>query len=190
MAFNDTEIEMKFAVGVEEFENIRSALAATGTRESESQQCDHYFVPRHRSYLEQQFPFEWLSVRERGDGALLNYKHFHPEGAEHHSHCDEIEVSTADAAKTIRLLDALGFTRVVIVRKHRVVYTVAGDYEVSMDTVDELGQFVEIEAIRDQGGVAKTRKAIADFALSLGLGAETADPRGYPYQLLRKKGCV
>jgi predicted adenylyl cyclase CyaB len=190
MAFDDTEIEMKFPVTAEQFEKLRAAVAASGVLRGETGQCDEYFVPVDGSYLAQEYPYEWLSIRQRGDRVLLNYKHFYPEGAERHSHCDEIELPVGDMSKAGKLLEALGFTRAVTVRKQRVVYTISDDHEVALDSVDELGHFVEIEALRDMGGVSETRRSVAELARTLGLDVQAADPRGYPYQLLRKKGLV
>jgi len=190
MAFDDTEIEIKLAASEVDFERVQSALAATASLKSETDQSDHYFVPKNSSYLTERYPYEWLSVRDRGAKATVNYKHFYPEGAEHHSHCDELDVPIGDVGRMIQLLERAGFELVVTVRKRRQMYAVADDFEVSLDVVDDLGHFIEIEAIRDQGGVEKTREAVITYATSLGLSIQAVDPRGYPYQMLRQKGLV
>jgi adenylate cyclase class 2 len=120
---------------------------------------------------------------------LLNYKHFYPEGAEHHTHCREIEVEVAAAGPAVRLLEALGFELVVTVRKVREQYRVDG-FEIGLDEVDGLGHFVEIEALHDHGGIAKTRAAVEAFSHQLGVDLSRTDPRGYPYRLLRAKGLL
>jgi predicted adenylyl cyclase CyaB len=190
MAFDGIEVEIKLAVTRAQFEAVREAMATKGIEAGESDQLDHYFVPKDNSYLSVRFPYEWLSVRERGGSALINHKHFHPEGAEHHTHCDETELSVSDPKAASGMLEALGFTRAVTVHKHRLTYRIRADFEVALDTVDDLGSFVEIEALRDQGGVEMTREAVVEFAKSLGLDIDVVDPRGYPYQLLLKSGML
>jgi adenylate cyclase class 2 len=187
MAFDNIEIELKFRVTENLFSSIRSLLSSSF--HGESRQVDHYFVPKWNNYLAHEFPFEWLSVRERGDKSVLNYKHFHPEGAEESTHCDEYECSIPDPGSLITILQAVGIDRVVTVDKTRQLYRLE-DVEVTMDRIQGLGAFVEIEATRKHGSIDGTRTHLMEIAERLGLIAPEAevDYRGYPYLLWKLQG--
>ena len=61
-------------------------------------------------------------------------------------------------------------------------------YLVSVDEVDGLGHFVEIEATKDFGSVNETRNALQGFAVkALGLSLDVVDHKGYPHLLLEKR---
>jgi len=59
-----------------------------------------------------------------------------------------------------------------------------------LDSVKELGNFIEIETIKDFGTVENVRERIFEFAKFLGVDISEPDKRGYPYLLLKKKGLV
>ena len=63
-------------------------------------------------------------------------------------------------------------------------------FEISLDSVKELGHFIEIEAMKDFGGVEATREKLFEFAKNLGVDTSNLDLRGYPYQLMKKKGLI
>ncbi len=190
MAFADTEIEVKLEISEDQYRRLEIKLPSLGKKTEEAPHRDAYFSPHSAPYVNERYPFEWLSIRERGDRAFINYKHFFPEGAEHHTHATEINLPIEDPDRFASLLLAIGFEELVVVAKLRLAYLVDDLYEVSLDRVDGLGHFVEIEAMKDQGGIAKTRERLETLAADLDLGEAKADPRGYPYQLLRQAGRV
>jgi adenylate cyclase class IV len=55
-----------------------------------------------------------------------------------------------------------------------------------VDTVKDLGDFVELEATVPHGDFEQTKKYLMDFAHELGLTLRQVDNRGYPYHLLRR----
>jgi predicted adenylyl cyclase CyaB len=192
MAFDDKEVEIKLQITVADLRRIESRLAKVATPVGTTTQMDHYYSPQQRSYLEHKYPYEWLSVRERQSKCLLNYKHFHPEGAERHEYCDEYEIEIDNPETARKILEALGFEYLVTVKKARSEFVVDDELSIALDVVDNLGQFVEIEAIDDAGGgISGARMAVRKYAEEqLGLDLHSADPRGYPYQLLKKAGIV
>ena len=84
----------------------------------------------------------------------------------------------------------LGFREMVTVKKHRERFVFKGDFEICLDSVEDLGYFIEIESLRDFGGVEKTRGKLLEFAEALGLKDQRMDKRGYPYELMKKRGLL
>jgi adenylate cyclase class 2 len=185
VAVEGQEVEIKIPAAKEQFAALTEDLSDRLGEPAVSLQCDTYFTPQVGDYTEHPYPYKWLSVRARSGRVSINFKHFHPEGAEWHTHADEADVAVADGEAAERLLEALGFEPLIIVRKTRHAFVDPVGFEVALDEVDGLGFYVEIEATRDFGGIEVTRQAVVEQALQLGLDVARADARGYPFRLLQ-----
>ncbi|MFZ3077190.1 MAG: class IV adenylate cyclase [Candidatus Aenigmatarchaeota archaeon] len=190
MPHNDTEIEIKIKLDKELFSKVREKVENTAKFVKKVRQSDEYFTPAHRNFVEPKFPFEWFSIRERGGKAILNYKHWHPENAEVHTHCDEFETELANPGAMRKILSALDFKKLVTVDKEREAYTYEDEFEIALDVVKDLGYFIEIETMKDFGSVEEARKKLFEFAKILGVDVSNPDLRGYPFLLMEKQGLV
>lgn len=190
MAYDNIEVEIKIPLTPEGFSQLQANLRQMADYVGRSQQADEYFSPPNRDFVEPRYPFEWLSIRRRGGKTILNYKHYYPENVAVTSHCDEFETEVGDPHQLKKLFDNLGFRSLITVRKERITYQYKNEFEVALDSVDDLGHFAEIEAIKSFGGVEVTRKALEEFARKLGLDATNQDLRGYPYLLMKKFGLI
>lgn len=190
MSHNDTEIEIKIKIDGNVFSKVRKKLEQTAKFEKKVRQSDEYFTPAHRNFVEPKFPFEWMSIRKRGDKTILNYKHFIPEDAEVHTHCDEFETEIKNSEGLKKIFSAVNMKSLVTVDKEREVFIYNGEFEVALDIVKDLGYFIEIETMRDFGSVEEARKRLFELAKSLGVDTSNPDLRGYPYLMMEKKGLV
>ena len=190
MANKDVEIEIKIALDKGMLLKLKENLKNVAAFTKKSHQTDEYFTPAHRNFVEPKFPFEWLSIRKRGDKTILNYKHWHPEDAEIRTHCDEFETETENSEQLNKMFAALNFKKLVTVEKEREVFVYNDEFEIALDAVKELGYFIEIEAIKDFGGIEATRKKLFEFAKNLGIDGLKTDERGYPYLLMKRKGLI
>jgi len=190
MAYNNTEIEIKISLDKNEFLRVKEKLNEVAKFAEESHQIDEYFTPANRNFVEPKFPFEWLSIRKRGDKTILNYKHYHPENVEITTHCDEFESEIKNKDKLEKIFSALDFKKLIIVEKKREIYMYNDEFEIALDDVKELGYFIEIEAIKDFGNVMVTRKQLFEFAKKMGIDVSKTEKRGYPYLLMKKKGII
>ena len=80
--------------------------------------------------------------------------------------------------------------KVYPVDKERETFIFEDQFEIALDKVKELGFFIEIESLRDFGGVEETRTKLLEFAERIGIENPTLDKRGYPYELMKKKGLL
>ncbi|MFA6322001.1 MAG: class IV adenylate cyclase [Candidatus Buchananbacteria bacterium] len=190
MAFDNTEVEIKLALTEEEYFRLTNLLAKITSNQKESKQIDEYFTPANRNFLDPKFPCEWLSLRQRGEKIILNYKHWWPEGQETFTHCDEIEVKVVDYSQTKKALETLGIKSLVTVVKVRLTYNYQNEFEIFLDSVNDLGWFIEIEALKNFGSIQTTRQKLFELAEQLGCDISQPDKRGYPYLLLKKKGLI
>lgn len=81
---------------------------------------------------------------------------------------EEFETRVHDAAAMEWILIKLGFTRVAAVHKERDRYDVNG-YVVTLDQVDDLGEFVEIETTGEEADIEALRAGAQDVVTALGL---------------------
>lgn len=68
----NTEIEKRFFA--KDKSRLLKKLEATGKKIYENHQIDYYYIPSHRNFLEEKYPFEWLRLRDDQGKALLTYK--------------------------------------------------------------------------------------------------------------------
>jgi adenylate cyclase class 2 len=190
MSNNDIEIEIKIQLNKKQFFEIKERIEKIARFEKSTYQRDEYFTPFHRNFVTPKFPFEWLSIRKRGDKAFLNYKHFYPEDGEVKTHCDEFETEIKNPEQLRKIFLALDFKELVTVEKKREIYIYDDKFEIAFDIVKDLGYFIEIEALKDFGGIKMTRERLFEFAKNLGIDISKICKRGYPYLLMEKKGLL
>lgn len=73
---NDVEIEIKIKLSEKEYKNLKNILEEIAKYDKVMVQKDEYYTPEYKDFTKEKYPFEWLSVRERGNKIILNYKHY------------------------------------------------------------------------------------------------------------------
>ncbi len=133
-------------------------------------QVDTYYAAPHRDFADTD---EALRVRrERTDGAhewaTLTYKG--PLVEAESKTRTEAETGVDDPDALAAILDELGFEPAATVRKDRERFAVDG-YRVTLDTVDDLGEFVEVEAARavESTALERARDGALDILTALEL---------------------
>lgn len=178
------EVEQKFAVaGLEEVASRLSALGATwGEVRHES---DLYFAHPARDFERTD---EALRIRTVGLCASLTYKGPKVDATTKTRHEIDLPLPDAAAAEAFRqLLEALGFRPVAEVRKARrkaLVTWLARQVEVSLDTVENVGTYVELELVTDRQGIEPAKAVLQSLAAELGLCA--SERRSYLELLLQR----
>lgn len=138
-------------------------------RFGEEFQEDIYFNAPHRDFAQTD---EALRIRKVTNGAsekiFITYK-----GAkmdEVSKTRKEIEVGVEDSHKVADIFQNLSFRPVATVRKNRIIYTL-NDLIITLDEVQEVGNFVEIEKEIDEG--VDTKEALDEiFATYSKIGIE------------------
>jgi len=186
MAKDNKEIEVKTPVSKKLFIRIRKYLERNAKFIKTSIQKDSYYSPKGKQFLRPKYPYEWLSVRERNGKVKINYKHWYPEGLSETTHCDEYETEISDIKELKLILGALKFEKLVSVNKIRLTFEYS-DMEIALDEVENLGYFIEIESLNNEGGVKKTRRKLLDYARFLGVKKYINISGGYAAELMRRK---
>jgi len=183
---NNTEIEIK--VKIDNSQPLLEFLEQNAEFQSENHQIDEYFIPAHRDFLKASPVVEWLRLRNSDGKCSINYKNWHLDENGKSHHCDEHESGINDLDNTKNVFDALNFKSIIMVDKLRKIWTYK-DYEISVDSVKDLGDFIEIEYIgKDENVIpAKVTEEMMGFLENLGVGNIKRDFVGYPFLLLHKK---
>jgi len=181
MARKDVEIEIK--VRIENPKNLLSFLEKNAEFKGGERQVDEYFTPAHRNFLAVRPVNEWLRLRAEGGKCSLNYKnwHVHEDGRKYY--CDEFETIVEDSGQFRNLFAALNFKSVCKVDKLRKTWHFE-NFEISLDTVIGLGDFVEIELKHSHKNPKKATEEMVEFLKSKGVGRMQRNYQGYPFLLL------
>lgn len=183
MAQKDIEIEIQ--VNVENSKPLVDFLEKNGKFQSVKRQIDEYFSPAHRDFLAVRPVAEWLRLRDPEGKYSLNYKNWHFDKSGKSHYCDEFEIKVESIESAKKILSALNFKPLVIVDKLRKIW-VYNDFEIAIDSVKNLGDFVEIEYIGEDKEVnpEKITREMVDFLKKVGCGKITRNYVGYPFLML------
>lgn len=179
------DVEIEIQVNIENSEPLLSFLEKNADFQKENHQTDEYFSPIHRNFIEPRPVKEWLRLRDSDGRYSITYKnwYFTENGKSHH--CDEYETGIDDLDQVQKILKVLDFKSIVTVDKLRKTWTYK-DYEIDVDSIKGLGDFVEIEYIgRDEN--ADPKKIVEEmikFLKDIGCGKIKRNYVGYPFQLL------
>lgn len=162
------EVEIKVRAAHDPVTDRLTDLDATGL--GAVRQEDVYYDAPHRNFAETD---EALRVRHESpadgdDRTLLTYKG--PLVDEHTKTREEAETAVADADAIAAILEGLGFEPAATVRKDRDRYALSG-YTVTLDAVEDLGEFVEVETETDDD-LEAAREGAFDVLADLGLDPE------------------
>lgn len=177
------EVEQKFRVAAfDEIERQLTSLNA-GARQT-SQQADQYFNHPSRDFARSD---EALRLRRVGERNWITYKGKKLDATTKSRREIEIELSRGDdaARQAADMFVALGFVNVAQVHKRRTVIHLDWQQrpvEVALDTVAEIGNFVELKIIADEDELSAARETLASLATRLGLA--DSERRSYLQLLL------
>lgn len=175
------EVEQKFHL--KNHRELRSRLEGLGATKLRTQrQVDDYYNAPHRDFLADGSISEWLRLRDEDGKMSVTYKQWMPLHAKAKSHCNEYESQLSDGEAMRKLFEALQFSKLITVDKHREEWEFQ-DVIIALDTVKDLGNFVEFEY---HGGAQTVKEAHAAIEKCIAtLGAELGDAHtGYPHQLI------
>ncbi len=182
------EIELK--ITVENTKPLISLLEKEGTFSYEDKQVDEYYIPAHRNFIAEKPIKEWLRLRNSNGTFYITYKkrYYNPDGTSNYA--DELETEIKDPDTMRKTFEVLDFKHVITVNKLRKAWRYK-DYEICLDKVEDLGDFVEIEykgtALVDPN---KTTDEMMKFIVDLNCGKIERPRKGYPWMMLEKKGLI
>ena len=158
----------------------------------ENHQTDTYFDnPSFTFFSDPECVDKWLRVREESGRLTLNYKHWLPEDEPIKTYCDETEFQLSSMNEMRDYLvklgfDPYGFEPVMVVDKTRRSY-IYKDCEISIDSVEGLGDYIEIEYKGKSSDIKKIQDLLNNILNEINAAVGEMDYKGYAYNLLKLK---
>ncbi len=165
------EVEMKFPLPTGS--DLTSILHELGAIASKPKgQRDRYFNHPTRDFVQTD---EALRLRDEDGTVHLTYKG--PKLDTTTKTREEIEIplglGEGDVVSLVRILQKLGFREVAVVSKRRQEFLASWEQvqtTLSIDDVDGVGRFIEIEQVASPATLDRARESLARLATHLGLG--------------------
>ncbi len=194
---SETVFEVEVKASISDLESVRNALERIGAQQLNSEtQADAYYDHPCRAFHETDEALRLRrrlscsqSVSESVDESRplyeLTYKG--PKVDPLSKTRIEVSVGIDDAIAAKSLLGHLGFSHVGEVVKKRVFYTL-GDITLSLDEVEGIGDFLEIEQVVDsKERIEPLREEMFEILEELGLDPETSTRSSYLEMFFEKK---
>lgn len=177
------DIEIEIQVKIEKDETLKKFLEEKAKFVSEDRQQDEYFTPAHKNFTTAKPIEEWFRIRDENGKHSINYKRWHYENGIG-QYADEYETEIKDKDTARKIFTALDLKPVVKVDKIRKKYFYK-DYEIALDNVKGLGNFVEIEYKGEKRADHKIITAeMIEFLKTMNCGTIELNNGGYPMLLL------
>lgn len=177
------EVELKLRVDHDRLRKRLAALDATALGDVRHE--DTYYDAPHRSFEETD---EALRIRRESDAdddsttTRLTYKGPLVEAASKTR--IERETAVSDPEAMAEILDGLGFSPAATVEKRRERFS-CNEYTVVLDTVSDLGEFVEIEReVATEADIQPAREGARALLSELGCDPDTQIRTSYLGQLI------
>lgn len=172
------EVEVKVRVDHSEIRPVLSEMGASKVGVEE--QSDVYFAAPYRNFARTD---EALRIRSLGGQAVLTYKGPKLDKVSK----TRVEIETpVDGTAAAKIFHALGFLEAGAVRKKREIFR-AGDITVCLDTIEGLGEFLEVEIdVGDEKYLESSRAQLFKFLSQFGLSEKDSIRTSYLEMLLEK----
>jgi adenylate cyclase class 2 len=170
------EVELKFPL--DHAGSLRERLVSVGAvAKGVVEQSDAYFNHPARDFA---VTDEALRIRTVGDESVVTYKGPKLDGSAKTRFELELPLAAQTADGWGELLTRLGFRAVATVRKRRELFELTREgraFELSIDEVEGVGAFAEVETLADEASREEAEHAV--LALAAELGLTDAEPRSY-----------
>lgn len=154
-------MEMEIKARVEDFREIIRIIEGMGAKYLKRiRQSDIYFNHPCKDFMKSD---EALRIRV-SDSTYITYKG--PRTEDEIKSRYEVELKVEDGGKAKEILQKLGFSYAGTVVKMRTIYELNG-MKISLDSVENLGNFVEIEILGEN--TEENREKLSQMAKELGL---------------------
>lgn len=148
-------------------------------------QKDVYF------YLKNEDVFQYMRkkcvrIRNANGKFSLDYKELFDESNEYMQKMEEYSTEICDEEQLEKILEKIGLCKAVTVCKERIGCIYKKRYQLSLDFVENLGYFLEIELLSIDADDAALAGCIKDVIEELGIQKIVINKSGYSNMLLQK----
>lgn len=179
------EIEIKFKLASEHLNRLRQWLGSNASYQGHVEQTEYYLNNPKQSFLTQRedgfrdIPESYLRVRCTKQGDWVTFKKWHLDPTTgSRVYADEYEAALDSGSTMVGLLEQLGYTEKVVIKKSRSRWNYRA-FEIVVDEVEGIGTFIEIELKQCDDSVDQGREQIYSLMRNLGISKIERIDRGY-----------
>lgn len=182
----DQEIEIKLEITKEIYENLLETFKKQVLPHKEKEQRDIYFSPQAFPFFGGSIDNECLRIRMLKDKNILSYKKIYFGDTTEDIHLEEHETEIADLDQTLKILKSLRIDEVLTLHKFRNTFIYKDIFEIAVDSITDLGYFVEIEMLDSNLSIQEANAKLLEVVTELGLDISKRNLDGYAYLLYEK----
>lgn len=146
----------------------RKVLALGATKLGDKHQLDVYLSPPHKSFFKTR---HYLRVRQDLLNNESSFDYHIVQGTGQYSTTKETEVKVENGKVLLKILKDLAFTEICRIDKKRELFQYQ-DFEIVLDKVKKLGNFIEVELEGNFQNREKHKKRIVEVLDKLGVKKE------------------
>lgn len=130
---------------------------------------------------------ECLRLRTKGDKYYITYKVDHFDNDKVWLYSDEYETEINNIKQFENIIQLLGLKKLLTINNKKTIYQ-SNEYEIALEEVEGLGNFMEVEYCTDENvDVKEIKSQIQKFINNLGFSVSEELNMGKPEMLLRKE---
>ncbi len=175
---DNIEMEIKVKLTKEEYENLNKMMNSIGSFLLQSNQQDIYYQSDFLSKDNNKL----IRLRQSGNKNILTYKTYN-----NNMYCEEYEVEIDNSKNLMIIFEAIGLKKSIEVKKKRMIYYYKDKYEVSLDKVDTLGYYMEIEVKGTINNYYEEYDNLLKIIKYLGLNLNNIESKRYPQLMMNKQ---
>lgn len=183
---NNIEIEMKYKITEKIYDEIIEYFKIANINAEIEKQNDIYFSPIHFPFFGGEIDNECLRLRILENKNILSYKKFIPSTNNEPAHCIEHELEISDTEKLKLILNDLRIREEFTLKKERKIFIYKNNIEISLDIIDNLGYFIELEIINHKN-INESVNEINEFIKKFKITESMRNYDGYSYLLFNEK---
>lgn len=181
------EIEIKLEIEEKKYINLLNYFQKESIKHINKKQHDIYFSPENPKFFGDNIDDECIRIRIQKDKYILCYKKIYFGQQESDTHIVEYETEVSNLQATINILKGVRINKVCEVKKNRDSFIFKDIFEISLDKVENLGYFIEIETYDKNLPIKEANKLLLNFVKEMNLDITKRNLKGYSYLIYEKQ---
>ena len=177
---------MKIEIEEEKYNELLELLNKENIKHITKKQHDIYFSPENPKFFGGDIDDECIRIRVERNKYILCYKKIYFGKDENDIHIAEYETEVSNLEATINILKGVRINKICDLIKKRDSYIYKNIYEISLDKVEDLGYFIEIEIYDKELPIKEANKLLLEFVKEFSLDITKRNLKGYSYLMYEK----
>lgn len=180
------EIEIKLEIDEIKYEQLLKYFKSQNTKHKNKNQDDIYFSPEIPQFFGGDIDDECIRIRIQKDKYILCYKKIYFGEKESDIHITEYETEVSNLEATINILKGIRVNKICEVKKIRDSFIYKDIFEISLDKVEGLGNFIEIEIYDKNIPIKQANQLLLELIKEMNLDITKRNLKGYSYLMYEK----